>query len=98
MRRCIASLTIMPGEHEARFLYYYRRPRDRAMILKLIQDTESIVGVKIGTGEHDVEPFIDALDDSKIVIWGIGDRSTNAAEQGAKGHTSGINIFVAKSI
>ncbi len=85
------------SEHNARFLYYYRRPRDRDMILKLIQDTDSIVGVKIGTGEHDVKPFIDALDDSKIVIWGIGDRSTNAAEQGAKGHTSGINIFVAKA-
>lgn len=85
------------SENNARFLYYYRRPRDREMILKLIQDTDSIVGVKIGTGEHDVEPFIDALDDSKIVIWGIGDRSTSAAELGAKGHTSGINIFVAKA-
>jgi len=85
------------SEHDARFLYYYRRPRDRDMILKLIQDTQSIVGVKIGTGEHDVKPFVDALDDSKIVIWGIGDRSTNAAEQGAEGHTSGINIFVVRA-
>lgn len=84
-------------EHEARFLYYYRRPRDRDCILQLIKDSPHIIGVKIGTGEADVKPFIDALDDSKIVIWGIGDRSTNAAEQGAKGHTSGINIFVAKA-
>lgn len=84
-------------EHEARFLYYYRRPRDREMILKLLQDSDHIIGVKIGTGEHDVKPFTDALDDSKIVMWGIGDRSTAAAELGAKGHTSGINIFVAKA-
>lgn len=85
------------SEHGARFLYYYRRPRDREMILKLLQDSEHIIGVKIGTGEHDVEPFTSALDDSKIVMWGIGDRSTGAAEKGAKGHTSGINIFVAKA-
>jgi dihydrodipicolinate synthase/N-acetylneuraminate lyase len=84
-------------EHDARFLYYYRRPRDRDMIIKLIQDTDAIVGVKIGTGEHDIDAFNDVLDDSKIVIWGIGDRSTNAAQQGTKGHTSGINIFVAKA-
>lgn len=84
-------------EHDARFLYYYRRPRDRDFILQLIQDSPHIIGVKIGTNDSDVKPFVDALDDSKIVIWGIGDRSTNAAEQGAKGHTSGINIFVAKA-
>jgi dihydrodipicolinate synthase/N-acetylneuraminate lyase len=84
-------------EHGARFLYYYRRPRDREMILKLIKDSDHIIGVKIGTGEHDVEPFTSQLDDSKIVMWGIGDRSTAAAEKGAKGHTSGINIFVAKA-
>lgn len=84
-------------EHNARFLYYYRRPRDRDCILKLIQDSPHIIGVKIGTNEADVKPFVDGLDDSNIVIWGIGDRSTNAAKQGAKGHTSGINIFVAKA-
>jgi len=84
-------------EHDARFLYYYRRPRDRDCILRLIQDSPHIVGVKIGTNESDVKPFVDALDESKIVMWGIGDRSTNAVEQGAKGHTSGINIFVAKA-
>lgn len=85
------------NEHNARFLYYYRRPRDRDVIVRLIKDSPHFIGVKIGTTESDVKPFVDALDDSKIVIWGIGDRSTTAAEMGAKGHTSGINIVVAKA-
>ena len=84
-------------EHGARFLYYYRRPRDRDMIIRLLQDSPHFIGVKIGTDEDDVLPFVDALDESKIVIWGIGDRSTAAAEMGAKGHTSGINIVVARA-
>ena len=84
-------------EHGARFLYYYRRPRDRDMIIRLIQDSPHFIGVKIGTDEDDVLPFVEALDESKIVIWGIGDRSTAAAEMGAKGHTSGINIVVARA-
>lgn len=84
-------------EHGARFLYYYRRPRDRDMIIRLIQDSPHFIGVKIGTNEEDLPPFTEALDDSKIVIWGIGDRSTAAAEMGAKGHTSGISIVVARA-
>ena len=81
----------------ARFLYYYRRPRDREMIIRLLQDSPHFIGVKIGTNEEDVPPFTAALDDSKIVIWGIGDRSTEAAKRGAQGHTSGINIVVARA-
>ena len=84
-------------EHGARFLYYYRRSRDRDMIIRLIQESPHFIGVKIGTREEDVLPFTEALDESKIVIWGIGDRSTAAAEMGAKGHTSGINIVVARA-
>lgn len=84
-------------KHGARFLYYYRRTRDRDMIMRLIQDSPHFIGVKIGTNEEDVQPFTEALDESKIVIWGIGDRSTAAAEMGAKGHTSGINIVVARA-
>lgn len=84
--------------HGARFLYYYRRPRDRDAIIRLIQDSPNFIGVKIGTQEADVTPFVEALDlEHKIVIWGIGDRSSSAAELGAKGHTSGINIFVSKA-
>lgn len=84
-------------EHGARFLYYYRRPRDRDMIIRLIQDSPHFIGVKVGTNEEDLPPFTEALDESKIVIWGIGDRSTAAAEMGAKGHTSGISIVVARA-
>ena len=83
--------------HGARFLYYYRRPADRDCIIRLIQDSPHFIGVKIGTHEDDVLPFVEALDASKIVIWGIGDRSTAAAEMGAKGHTSGISIVVARA-
>ena len=85
------------GRFGARFLYYYRRPRDRDMIIRLLQDSPHFIGVKIGTNEDDVPPFVEALDKSKIVIWGIGDRSTAAAEMGAKGHTSGISIVVARA-
>jgi dihydrodipicolinate synthase/N-acetylneuraminate lyase len=84
-------------EHGARFLYYYRRTRDREMIIRLIQESPHFIGVKVGTDKDDVQPFAEALDESKIVIWGIGDRSTAAAELGAKGHTSGINIVVARA-
>lgn len=84
------------ARHGARFLYYYRRPRDRDMIIRLLQDSPHFIGVKIGTNEDDVPPFVEALDGRKIVIWGIGDRST-AAEMGAQGHTSGISIVVARA-
>ena len=84
--------------HGARFLYYYRRPRDRDMVIRLLRDSPHFVGVKIGTNEDDVLPFVEALDErEKIVIWGIGDRSTAAAEMGTKGHTSGINLVVARA-
>ncbi|MAS36716.1 MAG: hypothetical protein CL610_22115 [Anaerolineaceae bacterium] len=85
------------SQYGARFLYYYRSPRDRDCIIQLIKDSPHFIGVKIGTEVPDVTPFVDALGDDKIVIWGIGDRSTAAAELGAKGHTSGINVFVAKA-
>jgi dihydrodipicolinate synthase/N-acetylneuraminate lyase len=84
-------------KYGARFLYYHRSPRDRDCTISLIKDSPHFIGVKIGTEEADVTPFVNALGDNKIVIWGIGDRSTTAAELGAKGHTSGINIFVARA-
>ncbi len=81
----------------ARFLYYHRSRRDRDCVIRLIKESPHFVGVKIGTDQSDVRPFIDGVGENKIVIWGIGDRSTDAAELGAKGHTSGINIFVARA-
>jgi dihydrodipicolinate synthase/N-acetylneuraminate lyase len=81
----------------ARFLYYYRTPRDRDMIVKLIKNSPYFVGVKVGTCEDDVPVLIDAIGDDGIVIWGIGDRSTKAARLGAKGHTSGISVLTARA-
>ena len=81
------------GDYGARFLYYYRAPRDRAAIIRLLNDSPHFVGVKIGTGEEDVQPMIDGVGDKAMVIWGIGDRSTKAAELGTKGHTSGTAVL-----
>jgi dihydrodipicolinate synthase/N-acetylneuraminate lyase len=84
-------------DYNARFLYYFRSRRDRDFVIRLLNESPHFIGVKIGTDESDVKPFVDGLDESKMVIWGIGDRSTDAAQLGAKGHTSGINIFVARA-
>lgn len=84
-------------EFGARFLYYYRQPRDMDMIVKLIKNSNAFFGVKVGTNEDDVPKLIDAIGDDGIVIWGIGDRSTKAAQLGAKGHTSGISVLCAKA-
>jgi dihydrodipicolinate synthase/N-acetylneuraminate lyase len=76
----------------ARFLYYFRTERDRAAVIRLLNDSPDFIGVKIGTSEADVEPFVQGVGDRAMVIWGIGDRSTLAAEKGAKGHTSGTAV------
>lgn len=84
-------------EYGARFIYYHRQERDRDAVVRLLNDSPHFVGVKIGTSEADVQPMKDAVGDNALVIWGIGDRSTAAAEQGAKGHTSGIAVLFAKA-
>lgn len=80
------------GECSARFLYYHRSERDRDAVIRLLRDSPHFVGVKIGTNEDDVRPFVEGVGDRAMVIWGIGDRATEAAELGAKGHTSGIGL------
>ncbi len=87
----------MAQQHGTRFLYYFRRKRDREAVIRLLHESPHFIGVKIGTDESDVLPFVEALPADKIVIWGIGDRSTAAAQLGARGHTSGINIVVAQA-
>ena len=84
------------SKYGARLLYYFRQPRDREMSIKLLNDSDAFVGVKIGTGVEDVQPFLDGVGDNAMVIWGIGDRSTEAAEIGSKGHTSGTAVVCAK--
>jgi dihydrodipicolinate synthase/N-acetylneuraminate lyase len=79
-------------EYGARFLYYFRTERDREPVIRLLNDSPHFIGVKIGTSEADVQPFVQGVGDNALVIWGIGDRSTAAAELGARGHTSGTAI------
>lgn len=84
-------------EYGARFIYYHKQQRDMEAVARLLNDSPHFVGVKIGTSEDDVQPMKDAVGDNALVIWGIGDRSTSAAEKGAKGHTSGIAVLFAKA-
>ncbi len=77
----------------ARFLYYFRMERDREAVIRLLNDSPHFIGVKIGTSEADVKPFVEGVGNNAMVIWGIGDRSTRAAEAGAKGHTSGTAVL-----
>lgn len=81
----------------ARFLYYYRQPRDREQIIRLLNDSPHFVAVKIGTDEEDVPLFVEGVADNAMVIWGVGDRSTKAAQLGSTGHTSGISLLLAKA-
>ena len=81
----------------ARFLYYFRQKRDMSAVIRLLNDSPHFVGVKIGTGEEDVETLVEGVGDSGIVMWGIGDRCTRPAQLGAKGHTSGIAVAFARA-
>ena len=82
-------------ENGARFLYYMRNPAERSVVIRLLRDSTHWVGVKVGTTEGDIQPLIDAVGEDGMVLWGVGDRATKAAELGAKGHTSGIAVLYA---
>ena len=85
------------GDHGARFLYYLRQSNQAPVAARLINDSPHVVGVKVGTTAEDIAPLIEAVDtENGIVMWGIGDRSTEPARLGTKGHTSGINVVFAK--
>ena len=81
----------------ARFLYYFRQKRDLSAVIRLLRDSPHFIGVKIGTGEEDVERLVEGVGDSGIVMWGIGDRCTRPAQLGAVGHTSGIAVAFARA-
>ena len=87
----------MDDRFGARLIYYFKDSRDLSQMDRLFRDSDAFIGVKVGTGEDDVEPLTRALGDNGLVIWGIGDRSTRAAQLGTKGHTSGIAIVCAKA-
>ena len=81
----------------ARFLMYMRSADYVNPIIRLVRDSPHVVGVKVGTSEEEVAPLIEGIGDAGIVMWGIGDRSTRAAELGARGHTSGIAIVAVRA-
>ena len=81
----------------ARFLYYFRQKRDLSAVIHLLNDSPHFIGVKIGTGEEDVEGLVEGVGDNGIVMWGIGDRCTRPAQLGAVGHTSGIAVAFARA-
>ncbi|HJP34062.1 MAG: dihydrodipicolinate synthase family protein [Candidatus Latescibacteria bacterium] len=86
------------GKLGARFLYYLRQPNQASVAVRLINDSPHFIGVKIGTSQDEVKPILsDVRDGAGIVIWGIGDRSTDPAEAGTRGHTSGINVAFARA-
>ena len=60
----------------ARFIYYFRQKRDIDALIRLLNDSPHFIGVKIGTDEDDVQPLVEGVGDSGIVMWGIGDRCT----------------------
>ena len=81
----------------ARLIYYFKDSRDLSQMGKLFRDSEAFIGLKVGTGEDDVEPLVHAIGDNGLVIWGIGDRCTRASRLGTKGHTSGIAVAYSKA-
>ena len=81
----------------ARFVYYFRQQRELEAVTRLLNNSPHFIGVKVGTGVEDVQPLIDGVGDSGMVIWGIGDRCTEPAKIGAKGHTSGIAVIFARA-
>ncbi len=81
----------------ARFLLYMRSADYVNPIIRLVKDSPHMVGVKVGTSEEEVAPLIDGIGDDGIVMWGIGDRSTRAAEMGARGHTSGTAVVATRA-
>ncbi len=87
----------MGEQHGARFIYYFKNSRDLDVVCRLFEDSPHFIGVKVGTGESDVQPLVKGIGDNGLVIWGIGDRSTQAAKLGAKGHTSGIAVAYARA-
>ena len=81
----------------ARFVLYMRSKDYVIPIIRLVKDSPHMVGVKVGTSEEEVAPLIEGIGDDGIVMWGIGDRCTRAAELGARGHTSGTAVVAARA-
>lgn len=77
----------------ARFLLYVRSSDLIKAYAQVMSDSPHIVGVKVGTREADVASLRSLVPATKEVLWGVGDRATEAARLGAQGHTSGITLI-----
>ncbi len=85
-------------ETGARFLYYLRNKAERETAVRLLNESEYFIGLKIGTDIDDVKSIVEGVNDGAgIVIWGVGDRSTGPASRGTLGHTSGINVVFVRA-
>ena len=83
-------------ETGARLLYYLRNKAERDVAVRLLNESEHFIGLKIGTDIKDVAPIVAGVNpESGLVIWGVGDRSTGPGKNGTRGHTSGINVAFA---
>ena len=80
-------------KYGARFVLYLRNSYLKTAYTKLAQTCEYIAGIKVGTHPKDVKELFANTPSSKRVLWGVGDRATNAARQGALGHTSGLTLI-----
>ena len=85
-------------KHGARFLYYLRQSDQSETAVRLINESPYVIGVKIGTSVEDVRPIRAGLKKrAGMGMWGLGDRCTEPAEAGTRGHTSGISIIFGRA-
>jgi len=84
-------------QYGARFLYYFRQKRNLEVVIQLINESPHFIGVKVGTDESDIEALTNGIDGGGLVMWGIGDRCTQAHRLGTRGHTSGIAVAFARA-
>ena len=83
----------MGQENDARLLYYHRQPRDRKHVVQLVRESSAFVGIKVGTNEGEVSGLCEEIGDHGLVIWGVGDRSTEAARLVPRSHFRYIRTF-----
>ena len=94
LRRDLGTLIDSCAEHSgARFLLYMRQRSLVPVFSQMLNQHRGLEGVKVGTVAQDVANLIAAVPREKKVLWGVGDRATEAAELGSPGHTSGITLI-----
>jgi dihydrodipicolinate synthase/N-acetylneuraminate lyase len=77
----------------ARFILYMRSSDLASVYAQVLADSPNIFGVKVGTRAQDITRMRSSSPPDKKVLWGVGDRATEAARLGSRGHTSGITLI-----